>query len=197
MGVALARLQDARWESWGQFDPASERMVPAPRSYAEHVLVQIEDALSASVSAGASSEGDAKWVRHEVTVRREALEVPFAPAFVHADYTRGNLCAERLDAGGWKVSGVLDFQRSHAGDGESDLTRACAELAALRPELARELIRAYAALRPPRSGFAERFIVYLVRERLEIWLYGHAKAAWFPVDLGLRAWLEPQLRPPL
>jgi hygromycin-B 7''-O-kinase len=119
--------------------------------------------------------------------------VPFMPTFVHRDYKAGNAVMQQSAPGRWRVSGVFDFQEAFVGDGEEDLSRATCEMAPTDPALGRAFIGAYLERRPPRPGFGERFAAYLIRDRLVIWWYGQMHGGWFPSELGLREWLEPQL----
>ena len=119
--------------------------------------------------------------------------MPFMPTFVHRDYKAGNAVMQQSAPGRWRVSGVFDFQEAFVGDGEEDLSRATCEFATMDPALGRAFLGAYLERRPPRPGFGERFAAYLIRDRLVIWWYGQKHGGWFPPELGLREWLEPQL----
>ncbi|MGN6564377.1 MAG: hypothetical protein ACTHMU_17100, partial [Thermomicrobiales bacterium] len=56
----------------------------------------------------------------------------------------------------------------------------------------RGFLRAYATVRPPRPGFAARFPVYALDERLTIWEWAHrTRVVWWDAGLTLRAWAEP------
>ncbi len=81
------------------------------------------------------------------------------------------------------------------GDGEVDLSRQTAQYMRENPGLAQAYVRRYLELRPVRRGFGERFVVYLLWDRLVIWEYFQRPERETPWKRGLtlRAWLEPIL----
>jgi hypothetical protein len=55
------------------------------------------------------------------------------------------------------------------------------------PALASEFVRTYAARLPPRPGFAVRFLLYALDERLAIWEWAQrTRVVWWAADLTLR-----------
>ena len=199
MGRALARLQALRFPHPGQYDLEAREVVPFPLSHASRVVTRIEQQLEACAEASAASPpADIAWAREQLDGWRAALDVPFEPVFVHHDYSRNNVVVQRSGRG-WRVSGVFDLMEAYAGDGEEDLVRTAAELAGLHPGLlAREFVRAYTALRPPRPGFADRFRVHMLHDRLVLWGYGQRNGVWFTPEQRLRRdWLERFLSPDL
>jgi aminoglycoside phosphotransferase (APT) family kinase protein len=194
LGEGLAELQSVAWPHAGTLDPAAGEIVPFAEPHGSRVTGEIERLLSASAKAsGRTTPDDVAWVRVYVVAAQEALAVPFTPTFVHHDYKAGNAVMQQLAPGRWRVSGVFDFQEGFVGDGEEDLSRATCEMTPMDAALGRAFVGAYLARRPPRPGFAQRFAAYLIRDRLVIWWYGQEHRCWFPPELGLREWLEPQL----
>jgi hypothetical protein len=94
----------------------------------------------------------------------------FQPCFVMEDYKHGNMLVARK-SGIWSVSGLFDLMEGHFGDGEADLSRLAATYIDNDPQLAQEFISAYVSQRPPRPGFAERFPLYMLLDRLIIWSF--------------------------
>jgi hygromycin-B 7''-O-kinase len=93
------------------------------------------------------------------------------------------------------VSGIFDLMEAFFGDGEVDLPRQTAQYMREDPDLAQAYVRRYLELRPVRPGFDERFVVYLLWDRLVIWEYFQRPERETPWkgELTLRAWLEPIL----
>jgi hygromycin-B 7''-O-kinase len=59
------------------------------------------------------------------------------------------------------------------------------------PELAHEFVRAYLDVRPPRPGFAERFVVYTLLDRAILWEYIQRNdAPWWDKQGTFRDWAE-------
>ncbi len=85
-------------------------------------------------------------------------------------------------------SGVFDLTGCHFGDGEMDLARTTTSYLDEDPALAREFVKTYLDLCPPRSGFAQRFPAYMVIERLIIWEYLQRTAPEKFAGISLRDW---------
>ena len=83
---------------------------------------------------------------------------------------------------------------AHFGDGEADLSHTVAMYLEENPLLAQEFVQAYIGRKPPRPGFAERFPVYMLHDRLVIWEYfqrnGHMP---WDENLTLRDWASPYI----
>jgi hygromycin-B 7''-O-kinase len=195
LGEGLAELQSATWPQAGTLDLEKGEIVAFAEPHESRITGEIERWLRASADASSrTTPADIAWVRAQVAAAREALAVPFAPTFVHHDYKAGNTVMQQSAPGRWRVSGVFDFQEAFVGDGEEDLSRATCEMAPMDLALGRAFIGTYLKRRPPRPGFGERFAAYLIRDRMVIWWYGQKHGCWFPSELGLREWLEPQLK---
>jgi Ser/Thr protein kinase RdoA (MazF antagonist) len=191
----LAELHALEWPFAGSYDLAARTVVPDPLPHRERVLAGIR-ALSSRLAPG-----DLAWLEAEIARYAAALDVPFTPCYVMRDYKDGNLAVER-HASGWRVSGVFDLMESAMGDGEADLVRQFAAYVRQVPasgeedaRLAHRFVRAYWQRCPPRPGFAERFRLYLLRDRLLIWDYGVQYAPhWFAPGQSFRDWMSPYLQ---
>lgn len=192
LGEALAELHRPACAAIASFDPARGGFAPLGPPHADAFRAYTRDWLARCRAASdATSEADAAWVEMLIEAAEEALAVPFAPALLHTDYKENNVVLERDAAGRWRVTGVFDLMGCCIADGEYDLARFFSAHVVDRPELAREFLAAYAGVRGLRSGFAERFRLYLVTDRLILWEYGQRCRLWFPPGLGFRAWAEP------
>jgi aminoglycoside phosphotransferase (APT) family kinase protein len=133
------------------------------------------------------------WVEEVLTRGDEALRQRFQPCFVHGDYNYNNVAMQRGKAG-WRVSGVFDLMTPHFGDGEADVSRQTAMFLDEDAELARAYLQAYLRRRPARPGFLDRFPVYMLDDRLVVWLYAQIhQVDWWDRSLTLWAWAEPYL----
>ena len=138
-------------------------------SHAERVEVVIRSLLKRARNTNdRTTVADVEWVEGVLRFAYDALRVQFTPCFVMEDYKEANVVFYN-SSGRWRVSGVFDLMESYFGDGESDLSRAVATYIYEDPDLAREFVREYRTLCPPRDGFAERFSAYMMLERLIIW----------------------------
>jgi hypothetical protein len=78
-------------------------------------------------------------------------------------------------------------------DPETDLARPIAGyLDERNPGLAQEFLRAYSERQPLRPGFAGRFPLYTLQDRLAMWEWAHReRRIWWDGRLTLREWVEP------
>jgi aminoglycoside phosphotransferase (APT) family kinase protein len=194
LGAMLGELQSLVWPSCAVYDPALRAIRSVELPFADWVIgcmtVQLSRCLTHSA---ATTDADVEWVGEVVARARPALALPFEPTFVHHDYKEGNATFERSGAG-WRVSGVFDLMEGFFGDPEQDLARALSEYRT--GERARRFLCAYAARRPLRPGFEERFRFYALADRVVIWEYGQRNRVWFPPEMSLRQFAEPFLEPP-
>lgn len=193
MGETLALLQELTWPCAGEYDLESDTIQPLEVDYSEWVISRIHHYLQlAMLPSDRTTDADVKWVEMMISLGRKALDVPFQPCFVMQDYKEGNVVAERTD-GMWRISGVFDYMEPYFGDGEQDLSRSVAWYADEDLELARAFVQAYVhetckrhkALRP---GFAKRFSVYMLLDRLIIWQFAQRHGVWWDDRLTLREW---------
>lgn len=193
LGATLARMQELTWPVAGAFDLESGTISSFPEGQDGWIIARIRDTLASAQehTPRLTTPEDARWVEGVIARGREALRVPFIPRFVMADYKDQNVVVERTEEA-WRVSGVFDLMGSYFGDGEAALPRQIARSLMRDPALAGEFVRAYLAARPPRAGFAERFPVYVLDERLAVWEWAQReRLVWWDPDLMLREWAEP------
>jgi aminoglycoside phosphotransferase (APT) family kinase protein len=186
MGEHLALLHQTAFPAPAVYDHAVDDLAPLPLEYPDWLVGNLRQWLARCRAASErTTDADVAWIESEIAAARDALSEPFAPVIVHTDYAEGNVVAQRVgDA--WRITGVFDLGEAYVGDGEYDLAR-CA--AARGGSLAAAFIGAYTAQRP-RAGFAERFRVHMLLDRLIIWQYGQRNRVWFEPETTFREWAE-------
>lgn len=191
MGDALARLHALTWPHYGNYDPETDSITPIETSFAEWTVGRVRDWLARCREASAATtDADVAWVEEVIERARDALEVePEAPMFGHTDYKENNTVAERTDDG-WRITGVFDLGEGYFGDGEADLSRSMAGYIRGDAALARAFLDGYRARRNLREGFAERFALYMLLDRMIIWHHGQLHKLWFAEDATLRGSVE-------
>ena len=165
--------------------------VSEPPSHRELVITRIRRILErARAASDRTTTADVAWAEGLIERSHAALAVPFTPCFTMEDYKEGNVVLSRT-SDGWQVSGVFDFMGCYFGDGETDLSRTTAEYFDQDRELAREFLATYLRVRAPRSGFRERFSLYMLLDRLIIWEYVQRHEVEVASKMGtLREWTE-------
>jgi aminoglycoside phosphotransferase (APT) family kinase protein len=167
---------------------------PGVITYREYVLALIRSFLERSRTYNQrTTDADCAWVEMLIARAKDALNDDFQPCFVMRDYKWGNLVVMQ-SKGKWHVSGLFDLMEGYFGDGEADLSRTTAWYLERDPSLSlsREFIQAYIRQRPPRPGFAERFAVYMLLDRLIIWEFAQRESVnWWDQRLSLQEWAEP------
>lgn len=194
MGQNLARLHALTWPFAGDYDLASDTIQPFAQGFAQWLVADIRRWLAAARQHGATTEGDVAWTERMIGDAQSALAVAFQPCFVMNDYNPGNVLVDRVH-GAWQVTGLFDLMEYYCGDGEADLMRSIAiYLSGGQPhdvQLAQAFVRAYLTQRPARSGFAERFALYMLRDRLIAWEYGTRPGInWYPEYQSFRDYAE-------
>jgi hygromycin-B 7''-O-kinase len=195
MAENLALMQELTWPCVGGFDLASGTIAPCPVNWAEWVVTDVHRWLDlAHTHSDRTTDADIHWVDALLQTARPALAEPFQPSFVMHDYKELNATFE-CAGDGWRVSGIFDLMEAFFGDGEIDLSRQTVQYMQEDPALAQAFVRRYLELRLVRPGFGERFLVYLLWDRLVIWEYFQRPERETPWTCGLtlRAWLEPIL----
>jgi hygromycin-B 7''-O-kinase len=210
MGENLAAMHRLTWPTCGRydatmdavqpFDLAREVVFPFPpeananpgrdlATYADVVLARIRHNLALARKLGPdTTDADAAWVEELIAGNRDALDVAFEPCLVMADYKRDNLVVSH-DAWTWRVTGVFDFMQVYFADGEADLSRATAMYLEEEPALARVFVQAYLGAQPARPGFARRYPLYMLDDRLILWVYFHRHGMrYWPAGWTLRDW---------
>jgi aminoglycoside phosphotransferase (APT) family kinase protein len=191
MGTHLRNLQEATWEAPGEYDYAAHALAPIRDPFGDWFIRKTGEWLDRSRTASlATTPEDIAWIDSIIDAAREALAVPFAPAFVHTDYKEGNVVAERTDTG-WRVTGIFDVAEAYAGDGEYDLARAACDYGPQGEAVLHAFVDAYFAEHPSRPGFAERLALYILHDRLIIWEYGQRNKIWFKPEMAFREFAQP------
>jgi hygromycin-B 7''-O-kinase len=136
------------------------------------------------------------WVRSLVEERLPAFEEEFTPTVIHLDYSENNAVLA-ADQGSWRVAGVVDWMTAEVGHPEADLCRSIAHYHYRGLGEQHAFLAAYREAHTARPGFAERFPVFMLQERLLIWGYGQRHTVWFPEGLTLRQCMRQFLDPNL
>jgi aminoglycoside phosphotransferase (APT) family kinase protein len=212
MGENLALQQELTWPFAGRYDTLSGNIQPFDLqqelawpfpvqqhtkeyptvTYSGRIVAQIRQYLASSCRYNDHTTlSDIEWVEELLALAGSAPDDAFQPCFVMEDYKEQNVVMECVNAS-WRVSGVFDLMEAHFGDGEADLSRTVAMYLDENPLLAQEFIQAYIRRKSPRPGFAERFPVYMLHDRLIIWEYfqriGHV---FWEEDLSFQDWASP------
>ena len=138
-----------------------------------------------------TTAADAEWAESVIAGALDALREPFRPCCVMRDYQENNVNVARAADGTWQVSGVFDLMGLFFGDGEVALARQAAIYAERDASLASEYVWSYLR-RPPRPGFTQRFPLYMLAERLEVWEWAYrTDRVWWDGSLSLQAWARP------
>ena len=196
MGTTLAQMHTLVWPHAGEYDLVTNTIQPFGVSHRQWVFSCIERYLRLAVPlSDRTTAVDVAWVEGLMMQNGWALAVPFEPCFVMQDYKEGNAVAQCTE-GVWRISGVFDYMEPYFGDGEADLPRQVAVYADEDPAYARAFVEAYseemrACGRPLRPGFAERFRLYMLLDRLIIWQFAQRHGVWWDPELTLQAWASP------
>lgn len=197
LGTTLADMQVATWPVPGRYDPAIDGIEPFPSHVADWQIAQIRDLLekARAQTPELTTDADRDWVEGVIAQVEDALQKPFRPCLVMADYKDQNVVVQQSDHGlGWRVSGVFDFMGSYVGDGEAALARQVAIECERTPGNADAFVRAYHQRvgQAPRPGFGERLGFHMLAERLAIWEWAQREGlVWWQPDLTLRGWIAP------
>ena len=101
-----------------------------------------------------------------VAARADALAECDGAVLCHNDFHPGNVLADQAPGGGWRLSGVVDFENAVAGDPLFDLAKALDYTAHECPAGRAPLAEGYGALERP--GAAEALDAYRVYHKLEL-----------------------------
>lgn len=220
LGETLAALQAATYPHSGRyaadigkvepFDLATELAWPLPVSW----FPQLNETPPRSISFGertkavlrwhleqghaantpAATEADLMWVEQQIADAHEALDDSFEPCIVLQDYKRENTVVTK-EGEGWQVTGIFDLMEAYFGDGEVDLSRQCAlYVDEEQTALAETFLQGYLSRKTPRSGFAQRFRVYMLLDRAQVWsYYWQHVPSWRETHPSFRVWTEHYL----
>lgn len=190
LGEALGALHSVALSIAGTYDPRTDAIHPLETSYADYLSSTIEELLAQSADASAATTiDDISWARKVLAAGRQALEMPFTPVVVHLDYGFHNVLFAP-NARGWELTGVIDWMTAEAGHPECDLARPLATFAQQKDDGTEDFLTGYRSVQPELPGFAERFPVFMLWERLLIWHYWQLHKG-FKEGLGMREWMEP------
>jgi aminoglycoside phosphotransferase (APT) family kinase protein len=195
LGEALAELHGVEWPFPGQYDLASNTILPIAISYADWVSAQVHDLgnRACANNVDATTNADLAWVESFIEEAREALQAPFTPVAVHSDFAYNNALAQRIE-NGWRTSGIVDLMGMYMGDGEADLSlMSRMYVVDGLPDCAEAYLRGYLERCPPRPLFLPRFRLHVLRYILIGWEYGqrNPELGWFQPEETLRSWSEP------
>lgn len=194
LGRALAAVHTVSLPASGVHDPRTDSIQPHSDRYADHMERTLEQWLEMSVAASsATSDSDVEWARSLIAEARNAMRMPFQPVVVHLDYGFHNVLFEQRD-GEWVLTGVVDWMTAESGHPESDLARPLATDLQYRMGGIQAFFEGYRAMHPEMPGFRERFPVFMLWERLQLWQYWQARGEKFKEGLGMREWIEPYVR---
>ncbi len=195
LGHNLVRLHQLTWPFAGAYYLASDTIQPFHEGFAHWIVADVQQWLAAARANGtATTPDDMIWIDQVIAKARPALARPFQPCFVMNDYNPGNLLVERIN-GSWQVSGLFDLMEFYFGDGEADVMRLIAVYLEQGPQgaqLAQAFASAYLEQKPASEGFAERYALYMLRDRLIAWEYGTRPGNnWFAPGQSFRDYAEP------
>jgi len=191
LGCNLDAMHGLAWPFAGAYDLASDTIRPFAGGLREWLGSDTRNWLATAREHGKTTSDDIAWAEEVIDAGTAAVGDEFGPCFVMNDYNPGNVAVERA-RDEWRVTGLFDLMEYYFGDGEADLMRLTAIYLdrgdALATELARAFGTAYLEARPPRPGFAERYALYMLRDRAIVWEYGTRPGIdWFP---GVRSFRE-------
>lgn len=184
MGQNLVQMHTLTWAVSGDYDLASNTIRPFGGGFAQWFISDLRHWLTKAQTHGAITTGDVAWTERVIGDAQSALLMDFQPCFVMNDHNPNNVVVDRAH-GEWRVTGLFDLMEYYFGDNEADLVRLMAvHMDAEQPhgaQLAHAFGAAYLESRPPRPGFAERYRLYMLRDRLIVWEYGTRPGMnWFP-----------------
>ena len=185
----LARMQELTWEFAGEFDSTSNAIRPFAGGYAEWFVEDTRRYLMMGRDEGFITADDIAWTERIIGETRHGLAADFEPCFVMGDYYPGNLLVACED-GEWRVTGIVDLGDYFFGNAELDLVRAIGVyLDVARHEdiwLTQVFGKTYLEARAARPGFVERYVLSMLRDRLQVWWLGkRGKLPFFFLPEGL------------
>ena len=191
LGTGLTMLHELTWTHAGAYALKADDVVPYAVGHRERVLGEIDDLVSQCGRRDSLSDSDLHWLRRLLKDNQSALDVSFQPTLVHHDFTTSNVVVNRSSTP-WTLGGVFDLMEAYVGDPEEDLVRALFNYNSRQPGLARDFLRAYVSRRPLREDAAMRLRLYMLRDCLLIWEFGHRFGKeWAASAPGFRQWAEP------
>jgi hygromycin-B 7''-O-kinase len=196
LGHNLVHLHQLTWPVAGVYDLTSDSIQPFGEGFAQWIVADIRRWLvTARANGVAITTDDIMWVEQVIGAAQSALARAFQPCFVMNDYNPGNLLVNRRH-GSWWVSGLFDLMEYYFGDREADLMRLIAVYLEQDQQQGVHLAHAFASTylrhKPAPEGFAERYALYMLRDRLIAWEYGTRPGNnWFAPGQSFRDYAEP------
>jgi hygromycin-B 7''-O-kinase len=196
LGHNLVQVQQLTWPVAGSYDLLSETIEPFSEGFAHWIVADIRRWVAAARANGdATTDDDSLWIEQVIGEAHAALAHAFQPCFVMNDYNPGNVLVNRIH-GSWQVSGLFDLMEYYFGDGEADLMRLIAVYLEQGQQQGVRLAHAFASTylrqKPARAGFAERYALFMLRDRLIAWEYGTRPGNnWFTPGQSFRDYAEP------
>ncbi len=223
LGENLAQMQEVTWPLTGRYDAASNTvepfdlakelawpfpsesdarlasMEPTIITYSERVKGCLRHHLARAqgCNAATTTPEDIFWVEERIAEAQDTLDETFEPCLLMEDYKEGNLVVTQRGKR-WQVSGVFDLMEAHFGDGEADLSRPIAEYLNEDPQLAGAFFAAYRTHTSLRPGFARRFPIYMLLDRVILWEFFQRQGwRWWPEAWTFRNWASQYISPPI
>jgi aminoglycoside phosphotransferase (APT) family kinase protein len=195
MAAALAEMHKLTFELVKHNDGAAvftpPNMVQEHSDHAELTIRRLKETIAGLPEISTVTNEDTVYMDDIIEKNIDALSFLYEPGFIMGDFKEDNVVFSN-ENGDWKVCGAFDFAMSHFGNSECDIPRAYAMYIDAGTELAKEFIREYTRLNPPKEGFYRRLKIYSLSERLGIWWWAKSqKRALWDENMPLREWLSP------
>jgi hygromycin-B 7''-O-kinase len=170
LGQNLVHLHELTCPFAGAYDHTSDTIQPFGEGFADWIVADIRQWLAAAQANGRTTTDDIAWTEQVISEAQSVLARAFQPCFVMNDYNPGNVLVDRIQ-GTWQVTGLFDLMEYYFGDGEADLMRLIAIYLEQDQQHGVHLTHAFAstylAQKPARQGFAERYALVNIQNRVE------------------------------
>ncbi|NWL89768.1 phosphotransferase [Paenibacillus sp. 79R4] len=193
----LAQMQCWKADSFGEYKPLEGSIAEFPEGYTSWLYKRIRYWLSDAGNYSMVTAQDLAWMEDVLRASEQAFNELSAPTFVMGDYKLDNLLFQR-QGDAWSLSGIFDFTTGYFGDGLADVSRIMnMYLDRGEREVATRFIRKYYLQTPSKSGFAERFRVHMLHQRVLDWgcAYAINEVTW-DRELSFSAWVSPFIELP-
>ena len=191
MGRALYDLHELKWSYSGIFDRVNYNIQAV--DYKDWFISSIYYTISITKKM---NDSDIDWVMTQISKYHEAIENNFQPCFVMMDFGEHNVVATNND-GKWHISGIFDYMPAYFGDGEADFSRIISSYIDEYPEIVPLFLDSYIKNSNFRPNFEERFILYMLKDRLLIWQHGQNNCKhgiWWDKDITFKEWIQKYIR---
>ena len=185
----LAQMQRWKADRFGEYKPLEGRIAEFPEGYTSWLYNRIRYWLSDARNYSMVTDQDIEWMENVLRDAEQAFNELSIPTFVMGDYKLDNLLFQR-QGDAWGLSGIFDFTTGYFGDGLADVCRImnmyldCGE-----GERATQFIREYYLHTTSKFGFAERYRVHMLHQRILDWgcAYAINEVSW-DRELSFSAW---------